>query len=186
MFDVLVNLRVINLSNNHITSIHPSTFAFNLNLHTLILSNNWMGDLDADAFPLRSPTSLMQLHIDNNGFSYMTEELLRRLHGLKYIRLAGNPWKCSCYDQVLRWIHENVVTTICDDDYHSGDRPMCYMPTNRSNNYCTYRYDPVDLVDREKYLEINKSYPPSPHCSIISSIPQWYTVSFVTLAYLLR
>ncbi|XP_010874255.2 leucine-rich repeat and transmembrane domain-containing protein 1 isoform X2 [Esox lucius] len=111
-------LRVLDLSNNSITSVSPSTLLGLRGLHRLSLANNGLRELDRRLLgPVRSLShfdlsnnslsglpgalgesmrNLTQLGLAHNRLQRLDKPLLDNLEGLVHLTLRGNPWRCDC------------------------------------------------------------------------------------------
>lgn len=88
VFKHLVNLTFLDLSYNHIDSIHQYTFNGLLNLQHLKLSNNWLEEIPNDTF-LYTP-SLSMLDLFYNTLYSVTKRMFTGLKNLHHLDLNGN------------------------------------------------------------------------------------------------
>ncbi|XP_038650857.1 leucine-rich repeat-containing protein 52-like [Scyliorhinus canicula] len=103
----IVKLVYLDLSHNRLRILVESTFAPLTNLVILKLNDN--KDLNQlDDGVLATNVGLQEIDLRNNGLLYLNTSSIRRLHGLKAVYLAGNPWECQCtISQLSEWIFKN-------------------------------------------------------------------------------
>jgi insulin-like growth factor-binding protein complex acid labile subunit len=162
MLEGLSNLKVLNVGFNSISSVEPKALAETPKLTTLVLTHNLLAVMDGGVLPAAGLPDLKVLYLDHNRLTYLSSNFLFRLNALRSMSIGGNPWQCACLDLVLRWLGDNNVELKCDQEYFSGKRPVCLVPSTRSsNNVCVYSYN-------EKHYELfdshNKLYPPVSFC----------------------
>uniref|UniRef100_A0A6P7HCG7 Insulin-like growth factor-binding protein complex acid labile subunit n=1 Tax=Diabrotica virgifera virgifera TaxID=50390 RepID=A0A6P7HCG7_DIAVI len=123
-FKLRKKLGVINFAYNEI-GIEQNTFKDNPHLHTIILSykliNIPVTMLPADFYP-----NLKYLAMDHNwimGLDTSKQGPFRLLTNLTKITLAGNPFYCSCFNEVLNQIKHLNVQQVCSEEEHT--REIC-------------------------------------------------------------
>ena len=96
----LESLQILDLSNNHITTIDPKleNFLCNqaFNVKNLSLSGNALTKLDDKVMCLSNVEDLDLSHNNFTTLLYKEAETLEKLFNLKSLKLAGNPWMCDC------------------------------------------------------------------------------------------
>ncbi|XP_064455408.1 protein toll-like isoform X2 [Ornithodoros turicata] len=103
---------LVNLEHNRLRSIGSFLVERTPYLHTLLLSNNSLANIEAKDIP----TGLKLLDLRNNSLVRLPTPVASQLN-LSSLWLSGNPWSCDCeaYDfQVWAHDHEDVVR---DSDY---------------------------------------------------------------------
>jgi netrin-G1 ligand len=128
-FSGLGNMIELDLSHNHVTSIHPSTFKGLNRLRKLVLRGNPLGKLSAFQFPNLKHITTIDLaecrltaidpqafiylkpieviNLSGNRFEKLKKETFLPLKNLKSLELFDNPWRCDCLLKDLRrWLLE--------------------------------------------------------------------------------
>ncbi|KAJ0172528.1 hypothetical protein K1T71_011667 [Dendrolimus kikuchii] len=126
-FVTLAIMIELDLSKNHIKSLHPDTFKGTEKLRLINLSNNLIDKLEDGLFRnlkylqkveasnnqivkigTKAFANLPQLKIlrfDGNNLSHMKPETLMALKNLSGLDLHNNPWRCDCNLQAFRdWV----------------------------------------------------------------------------------
>ncbi|NWV55147.1 LRC19 protein, partial [Daphoenositta chrysoptera] len=94
VFSNLWALRLLDLSSCGITYIHMDTFKGLGNLHTLLLRNNSLQELDVPfLLPLKA---LFHLDLQHNALVSVDAWSLQLMETVPQVRLEGNPWVCDC------------------------------------------------------------------------------------------
>ncbi|NXR36558.1 LRC19 protein, partial [Zosterops hypoxanthus] len=94
VFSNLGTLRLLDLSSCGITYIHMDTFKGLGNLHTLLLRNNSLQELDVPfLLPLKA---LSHLDLQHNALVSVGPWSLQLMETIPRVRLEGNPWVCDC------------------------------------------------------------------------------------------
>ncbi|NWW30831.1 LRC19 protein, partial [Panurus biarmicus] len=94
VFSNLGALRVLDLSSCGIAYIHMDTFKGLGNLHTLLLRNNSLQELDVlFLLPLKA---LFHLDLQHNALVSVDAWSLQLMETVPWVRLEGNPWVCDC------------------------------------------------------------------------------------------
>ncbi|NXI01619.1 LRC19 protein, partial [Pachycephala philippinensis] len=94
VFSNLGALRLLDLSSCGITYIHTDTFKGLGNLHTLLLRNNSLQELDVPfLLPLKA---LFYLDLQHNALVCVDTWSLQLMETVPQVRLEGNPWVCDC------------------------------------------------------------------------------------------
>ncbi|NXI23404.1 CA210 protein, partial [Sterrhoptilus dennistouni] len=94
VFSSLGALRLLDLSSCGITYIHMDTFKGLGNLHTLLLRNNSLQELDVPfLLPLKA---LSHLDLQHNALVSVGPWSLQLMETIPRVCLEGNPWVCDC------------------------------------------------------------------------------------------
>ncbi|NXD19031.1 LRC19 protein, partial [Spelaeornis formosus] len=103
VFSNLGALRVLDLSSCGITYIHMDAFRGLGNLHTLLLRNNSLQELDVPfLLPLKA---LFHLDLQHNALVSVHSWSLQLLETVPQVGLEGNPWVCNCSTHPLQqWL----------------------------------------------------------------------------------
>ncbi|XP_066048733.1 type III endosome membrane protein TEMP [Chamaea fasciata] len=113
IFSNLGALRLLDLSSCGITYIHMDTFKGLGNLHTLLLRNNSLQELDVPfLLPLKA---LSHLDLQHNALVSVGTWSLQLMETIPRVRLEGNPWVCDCSVHPLQqWLqHRRAVQVTC-------------------------------------------------------------------------
>lgn len=104
----LVLLRELNLAHNALTTLSATAFIYTPHIVQLDLSQNSLVSVATGA--LRMLTELEILNLAENRLSYFNASELYPLSLLRFIRVDGNPWRCSCHLRPLqKWFHDNNI-----------------------------------------------------------------------------
>ncbi|ETN64619.1 reticulon/nogo receptor [Anopheles darlingi] len=87
-FGNLTELRVINLPNNQIVTLHANSFANHRSLEELMLENNYIKKIDRDAFV--NVPKLIKLNLANNSLVNLHDNGFEELTKLEELRLESN------------------------------------------------------------------------------------------------
>ncbi|NXB02669.1 LRC19 protein, partial [Cnemophilus loriae] len=103
VFSNLAALRMLDLSSCGITYIHMDTFKGLGNLHTLLLRNNSLQELDVPfLLPLKA---LFHLDLQHNALVSVDIWSLQLMETVPQVRLERNPWVCDCSAHPLQqWL----------------------------------------------------------------------------------
>ncbi|NXB78638.1 LRC19 protein, partial [Donacobius atricapilla] len=103
VFSNLGALRLLDLSSCSITYIHMDTFKGLGNLHTLLLRNNSLQELDVPfLLPLKA---LFHLDLQHNALVSVGTWSLQLMETVPQVHLEGNPWVCDCSAHPLQlWL----------------------------------------------------------------------------------
>lgn len=115
----------IRLDNNFIKSFHPDTFApFNGSVQTY--TKQQRKELASQGY-YPSYDRLTKLYINNNRLTYLPRKMLSDLHETSDINLHSNPFKCSCYMEIIRWFikNKNVGLDIFKETCARKSNPVC-------------------------------------------------------------
>lgn len=121
-FTYLPKLGHLDLSENLLTSI-DTCFGANL-LNFLNISHNQITALNLSAMHI---ADLNYLHINNNMLTYLPAyPQISKLQKLIEITLDGNPWQCSCLDDVEKLLTMwNVQFLQTQTKFGTGSEPIC-------------------------------------------------------------
>ncbi|NXR54745.1 LRC19 protein, partial [Hippolais icterina] len=114
VFSNLGALRLLDLSSCGITYIHMDTFKGLGNLHTLLLRNNSLQELDVPfLLPLKA---LFHLDLQHNALVSVDAWSLQLMETVPQVLLEGNPWVCDCSMHPLQqWLQRR-----------RGEQGMCW------------------------------------------------------------
>lgn len=113
------------LRENLIENLHKNAFRGLKYLEVLDLSLNRLVSLPQNVFsPLSQKIVIETLRLNRNYFSFLPEKILADLSGTKFINTRENPWKCSCYFQILKWANSNEAKV---DLYTPSGSPDCIV-----------------------------------------------------------
>lgn len=101
-FSAFSNLYDINLSYNMIKRFEPGTLAYTDFFAWVHLHNNGLTDLDANVF--KSSVTLYGLNIQYNNLTYLSNDFLKNIHLQQFANVVGNPWQCTCFEAIRRWV----------------------------------------------------------------------------------
>lgn len=156
MLEGLINLEVLNVAYNLISTIEPGSLSEVSNLTTLVLSGNLITILDGNSITPGTLPKLSKLYLNNNKLMFLTSKFVFRLENLAYITIGGNPWQCACLNLLFRWLHDRGVKLRCDRDYLNGSRPICVVPLNDDErDICRFDYDTELYRLFSNYEELN-------------------------------
>ncbi|KAJ8927331.1 hypothetical protein NQ314_020217 [Rhamnusium bicolor] len=150
MLQKLANLTVLNLGFNSISVIEPNSFVQTPKLGTLVLTHNQLKEIDGSIFPRTGLVYLKKLYLDNNKLMFLSSNFLFPLNGLRRITLVGNPWYCSCLNDVQILLAENKILEKCAEDYNNGKRPVCVSEIV-ADNVCRHTYNEALSEKYETY-----------------------------------
>lgn len=152
-------LRVIDFSNNKLRNIPTRSFVANEKLRNLYLNSNELSIIQDDAFtglksleylslsgnnlkhlyPQMFPRNfaIRRFNLDNNQLNFIPNDLLENLR-VNDINVSGNPWKCSCLNNIKKWMssRNGLIKSYCS----GSPIPTCSYP-EKDANYCTEHYD---------------------------------------------
>uniref|UniRef100_A0A6P7FBS7 Toll-like receptor 6 n=1 Tax=Diabrotica virgifera virgifera TaxID=50390 RepID=A0A6P7FBS7_DIAVI len=120
-FRLRKKLEIINFAYNEIEYIEENTFNNNPNLHTIILSYNKLITIPITMIPSNFYPNLKYLAMDHNlimGLDTSKQGPFRLLTNLKKITLAGNPFYCSCLNEVLNQMKHLNIQQVCSEEEH--------------------------------------------------------------------
>lgn len=80
-----VSLRDANITGNFSAAMYDQS-----NITVLRLSANRIENI------VHLPSTLVELHLDNNSLRHLSKESLDRMNNTQQITLANNPWACNC------------------------------------------------------------------------------------------
>lgn len=153
-FFELQKLKEIYFNYNELKVIQPETFKGITHLKYLGLRYNRLKSIDSRIFP--NAIKIIFITVAANYLNAITEKALNKIR-VDEMTVDGNPWKCSCLDQVLLWLNNMCATVQRSNNCIRGDVPVCSTPDPHSN-ICT---EGVDEEVTILYLEgLRTLYPP--------------------------
>lgn len=152
-----LKLRKFQVSHNQLTFIHPETFINTPNIDYLDFTNNKLVALDDHLFvPL---IKLRKLFMANNKLEQLQSKLFEQkselrelvlrynrltffpninshdLLSLTYMAIVGNPWHCSCFDELLNFLTlRNIYFRETSSPHFKGLKPICVVTTIQNRN----------------------------------------------------
>lgn len=111
VFSSLKVLRLLDLSSCGITYIHMDTFKGLGNLHTLLLRNNSLQELDVPfLLPLKA---LFHMDLQHNALVSVDTWSLQLMDTVPQVHLEGNPWVCDCSVHPLQqWLQRRQAVQV--------------------------------------------------------------------------
>lgn len=154
-FDLVPNLLHLNVSSNSIETLGSRLFSSLTKLRVLDLSNNKLKSLH-DKSLFKSQGDLSILILSNNELRTLDSDVLTALTSISSLALAGNPFTCNCdLGFTVRWCRQKGLTTnatcefplayqgtawsvpnyseICKENETSKVNPSGYVPTTEQN-----------------------------------------------------
>ncbi|XP_067845711.1 leucine-rich repeat-containing protein 52-like [Heptranchias perlo] len=145
----IIKLVYLDLSYNNLRRITRTTFEPLANLVVLRLNNNTeLNEIEEGAFATN--LGLREINLSNNGFLSLNTSSLRRLQGLKFIYVAGNPWECQCtIVQLSEWMFNH------NSSFPDGANTFCTLPNSMVGTHVskalikifTICHTPLDYFD---------------------------------------
>ncbi|CAG9840063.1 unnamed protein product [Diabrotica balteata] len=164
-FRLRKNLRIVNFAYNQIEYVENNTFKDNPNLHTIILSYNKLTTIPMSLLPANFYPNLKYLAIDHNwimGLDTTKKGPLKLLTNLKKISLAGNPFYCSCFQEVQNQINHLSLQEVCSEkETPEHTRDLCIIEAENYNTPCHLIPASENAENRENFLEENTALPVS-------------------------
>ncbi|XP_050513402.1 toll-like receptor 7 [Diabrotica virgifera virgifera] len=155
-FKLRKKLRVINFAYNEIGYIEQNTFKDNPNLHTIILSYNKLINIPVTMLPANFYPNLKYLAMDHNwimGLDTSKQGPFRLLTNLTKITLAGNPFYCSCLNEVLNQIKHINVQQVCSEEEHT--REICIAEEEDLETPCHLIPVNENSMNRDYFIKEN-------------------------------
>jgi Leucine-rich repeat (LRR) protein len=150
-FGQLQQLENICFDYNELEAIHDEAFVGIARLEFLGLRYNKLKSIQPTVFS--NGLTITKLMLDANFLNYLPMRLMGRIE-VKEMSVFGNPWKCSCLDQIYRWLHETNGSIKVLDFCSGREIPVCY---SGSSHVCR---DTVDDEGTAWYLETLKKLKP--------------------------
>nr|XP_014428938.1 toll-like receptor 8 [Pelodiscus sinensis] len=98
-------LEFLDLSQNNFRTVDIS---LQQSLQTLLLRGSKISEIAVDLSDTNG--SLLFLDLSHNKLSYMNQSTLLHLQGLKYLKLKGNPFDCTCQNSdFIKWVQTSNI-----------------------------------------------------------------------------
>nr|KAG5697177.1 hypothetical protein BaRGS_002186 [Batillaria attramentaria] len=144
LFEPLVNLKVLDLSNNLLESIPKNYFRTLTNLETLVLSTNQLACFDVNITHMKK---FRHLDLSYNNIRYLPQSVMDHLDSIAAdpnvtvrVNLTFNPLACTCkHIDFLTWIEQSKVHFI------HGDYYTCIM-SDGNTEYKTNIFDVIKEI----------------------------------------
>ncbi|XP_022913931.2 leucine-rich repeat-containing protein 15-like [Onthophagus taurus] len=146
-------VKYIYLDYNDISEIQRIAFEGLPNLKYLGLKHNLLKRINENAFHSKFQY-VDTLCINSNRFSYLPETLLQKI-SVKTINLDGNPWECSCYRKIIKYLGDNEGRIVPSEECKNYDVPVCIVPTIPTDSCDEVEQDDV-VRDFYKQVEFLK------------------------------
>lgn len=137
VFENIKPIKRIHLSYNNISRIDRNAFNRIENLTNLDLSYNYIDYVDE--FIFTDHINITYLNINANKLNFLPSKVLDRLY-VENFAFDGNPWLCSCYNELISWLITRNVTAINSFYCNTNLVPVCTNPKVTSDG-CMETYD---------------------------------------------
>lgn len=144
-FDLFSSLGDLNLSYNKIKRLEPGTLSFTNWLAWVHLQNNGLTELNQDVF--QSPVTIHGLNIQYNNLTYLSNDFMDNLHIKLFVNVVGNPWQCSCFESIAKWVKWEEYGKSFFPKKVEGE-PSCVL-SKASPDSCE-----ADVADRQELIDI--------------------------------
>ncbi|XP_071052231.1 toll-like receptor 2 type-2 [Onthophagus taurus] len=167
IFGELISLETLNLRNNFFTEITPD-FMFSLRtLKVLDLSENRLKPWHNRLFN-NNKTSMENLTISRNPFTYLTEAMLEDFFNFKFVDVSNNPFFCEC-DQLIDPFTSLPLSKINRVlNLLNQTSTFCLLPESAENTTIVeYYQNNYKSCQKEKEIKITNYLVPSLICGIL-------------------
>lgn len=124
LFRSTPNIDYLHIAFNQLTTIDENTFLTLTKLRKLFLSNNRIEQIQGKLLEFKPELNEILLH--NNHLTFMTNINSHELINLSRITITGNPWQCSCLDELLNFLTlRQIQFREPNSPYYLGKKPIC-------------------------------------------------------------
>ena len=93
------------------------------------LRYNRLKHIHSRVFP--NDIDIRVLSLSANYLTFIPKKIMV-LVTVREMGIDGNPWKCSCLDQILFWLHDTNATVTKSNKCLGDDVPVCVFPDSFS------------------------------------------------------
>jgi len=165
------NLKVLNVSSNRLSELHPGPFASLPALEELDLANNALVKLPSSAF--RNSRSLRRLNLNSNQVSFIQRQSFQGLQRLHRLSLSNNDLSSRwLQDDVFSHLHNLKHLEISSNRLTSLGGLVSSIPSLTSLQAANNQINKIsDLPDLHELEDLDLSHNAISHLSLFSSTP---------------
>ncbi|XP_012266483.2 slit homolog 2 protein-like [Athalia rosae] len=101
-FEGLKHLEWLTIYGSNVPIVKSSWFEGLKSLTHLSLEKNKIAYIEPDVFT--NIPRLELLNIEDNNLNCLAGNPLPRLRNIRHVRIGKNPWMCTCYTELVRWL----------------------------------------------------------------------------------